>query len=91
MANDELRLEQTGSDPEEGVRRERPKRDPIGDISGSLRHLAPRERVTVEAMRRGILRKAAETHRGSPARPESNSQKTSRGVTGRRTSPQELE
>jgi len=36
--------------------------DPIGDISGFLRHLAPSEPVTVEQMREGILQRAAKKH-----------------------------
>lgn len=33
--------------------------DPIADISGFLRHLAPDQPVTVEQMREGIRRRAA--------------------------------
>ena len=36
--------------------------DPIADISGFLRHLARGEPVTVEQMRDGILRRAAEKY-----------------------------
>jgi len=39
--------------------------DPIEDISRILHHLAPETPVTVEEMREGIRRRAAEKHRES--------------------------
>ena len=62
MAGDDLRPEHKRSDPGEGVQGKYSKHDPIADISGFLKHLAPKEQVTVEAMREGILRRAAEKH-----------------------------
>lgn len=62
MAGDEIRREHERGDQGEGVQGKRSEQDPIVDISGFLKHLAPKKQVTVEAMREGILRRAAEKH-----------------------------
>lgn len=38
-------------------------KNPVKDIAGLLHHLAPKSPVTVEEMRKGIRKRAAEKHR----------------------------